>query len=125
MVDKVISYSHHVEIITVKNVTANEPHFNGHFPDYAIMPGALILEGLAQSAILLFALSNNKKETTEKPLYLFGNVEAKFIQPVIPGDQLIFKVNVVKMISNAAVVTGIATVNQQIITKAQLTFKKK
>lgn len=88
LVDKVLDYKAHEYLIAIKNVTANEPFFSGHFPGNPIMPGVLMLEALAQASALLSSLSRSAKEGYEF-LYFFAGIDnAKFKQVVIPGDQL-------------------------------------
>jgi len=121
MVDKVLEYKINQSITTIKNVTANEPHFQGHFPERSIMPGALIMEGIAQSAIILFSLSNrfiNPKDY----LFLFYSVKGKFIKPVYPGDVLFMEIEAVKILSKVAMIKAVAKVDDEIIAKAQLSF---
>ena len=86
LVDRVLELDPRTRIKTLKNVSMNEPHFTGHFPDYPVMPGVLILEALAQSSALL-AFSEEKDEDS---LYYFAGIDgARFKKPVVPGDQLI------------------------------------
>lgn len=124
MVDRVTEYVPGEKIVAVKNVTGNEPYFQGHFPEEAIMPGALILEGMAQTAILFFRLSQPDSQDQGKR-YLFGEVKAKFISPVVPGDTLKFEVIPIKLISIGAIVKAVATVGTKIVTKAELSFSAK
>jgi len=86
LVDRVIECDMESRIVGIKNVTTNEPFFQGHFPEYPIMPGVLIIEALAQVACIL-ALKTLKKEG-HGPVFFTGIDGAKFRQPVRPGDQL-------------------------------------
>ena len=87
MVDRVREIDPGKKIVAIKNVTGNEPFFEGHFPDLAIMPAALILEGLAQATILLARKSAPPAEPgTKPPIYLFGSIHARMLRPVFPGD---------------------------------------
>ena len=122
MVDKVLKLNKNHSIVTQKNVTGNEPYFKGYFPQKAVMPGAFIMEGMAQSSILLFYLSNGDSGQSENNLFLFVGANGKFIHPVYPGDVLIMEVENVKTISSAAIVKSIATVDNTVVTEAQLTF---
>lgn len=82
------------KIIAIKNVTFNEPHFTGHFPNYPVMPGVLIVEALAQAGGILAA--KMLKETKENPSVLLTNIEnAKFKRPVTPGDVVFLHVNII------------------------------
>ena len=86
MVDRVLEFTPRQSITAIKNVTINEPFFQGHFPDYPVMPGVLIIEALAQTAALL--TFTEKKE--ENAVYYFAGIDgARFKKPVVPGDQLL------------------------------------
>jgi 3-hydroxyacyl-[acyl-carrier-protein] dehydratase len=95
MVDRVVELVPGQKLLALKNVTANEPFFAGHFPDHPVMPGVLILEALAQaSAILAYRSADMSPET--KVTYLMAIDGAKFRRPVFPGDRLDLAVEVVK-----------------------------
>ena len=86
LVDRVLKYTPRDSITAIKNVTINEPFFQGHFPDYPVMPGVLIIEALAQTAALL-TFSESKQENA---VYYFAGIDnARFKKPVLPGDQLL------------------------------------
>lgn len=88
LVDRVLSCEPGKDIVALKNVTINEPFFNGHFPHYPVMPGVLIIEALAQvSAILSFKTLGNKPDK-DSVYYFVGIDDARFKRPVLPGDQL-------------------------------------
>ncbi|MFZ9180703.1 MAG: 3-hydroxyacyl-ACP dehydratase FabZ [Rickettsiales bacterium] len=94
LVDKVVELNVGKSIVAVKNVTFNEPHFLGHFPDHPIMPGVLIIEAMAQAGALIVTLGEDFK--SEENLVYFMSIEAaKFRKPVIPGDVLELKVEVI------------------------------
>jgi 3-hydroxyacyl-[acyl-carrier-protein] dehydratase len=91
LVDRVLELEVDKFIVAVKNVTINEPHFNGHFPDLPIMPGVLIIEAMAQAAGILGFYSRNKTPA-DGSIYMFvGADDVRFKRPVVPGDQLILK----------------------------------
>lgn len=91
LVDKVIELNIGESIVAVKNVTGNEPHFNGHFPSLPIMPGVLIIEAMAQAAGVLGFKTLDKKPS-DGSIYMFAGVDnARFKKQVVPGDQLILK----------------------------------
>ena len=95
LVDKVMDYTPFEKITAIKNVTMNEPFFNGHFPGNPIMPGVLMLEALAQAAAILSNLSRKPSEG-HAFLYFFAGIDkAKFKQVVVPGDQLTLKLNLI------------------------------
>jgi 3-hydroxyacyl-[acyl-carrier-protein] dehydratase len=120
-IDKVLEMEEGKRIVCVKNVSGNEPFFVGHFPEYAIMPGALTLEALAQASIILFKKSFLKEETSDS-VFLLASVRASFLKPVFPGDQLLLEVNVEKVVSKGAMVQGMARVGEEAVAKASLTF---
>jgi len=94
LVDRVTECDMESRIVGIKNVTTNEPYFQGHFPDFPIMPGVLIIEALAQVACIL-ALKTLKKEG-HSSVYFTGIDRAKFRQPVRPGDQLRLELTKIK-----------------------------
>lgn len=120
-IDKVLELEEGKRIVCLKNVSGNESFFVGHFPEYAIMPGALTLEALAQASIILFKKSFLKEETSNS-VFLLASVRASFVKPVFPGDQLLLEVNVEKVVSKGAMVQGMAKVGEETVAKASLTF---
>ena len=88
LVDSVLAYEPMQNIVATKNITINEPYFNGHFPGNPIMPGVLILEALAQASGILSSLSRKPKDGHYFMYYFAGIDKAKFKHMVIPGDQL-------------------------------------
>ncbi|WP_373082719.1 3-hydroxyacyl-ACP dehydratase FabZ [Zhongshania sp.] len=91
LVDRVLELELGKSIVALKNVTGNENHFNGHFPELPIMPGVLIIEAMAQAAGILGFKTLNKKPA-EGSIYMFAGVDkARFKRQVVPGDQLILK----------------------------------
>ena len=91
LVDRVLEISRPDTLVALKNVTANEPFFMGHFPGFPVMPGVLIIEALAQAGGLL-VFERALADEREALLYLTGVEKARFKQPVRPGDQLILRV---------------------------------
>jgi len=89
LVDKVLEFEEEVSIRALKNVTVNEPHFTGHFPDFPVMPGVLIVEAMAQVGGILAFQSAPKDQ--EFLVYFTGIDGVRFRKPVRPGDQLIFE----------------------------------
>ena len=95
LVDRVIELEPDQRVVTLKNVTINEPFFNGHFPGHPVMPGVLLVEAMAQAAGLLTQLSNRIKGNNASPLFYLVKVDnARFSAPVVPGDQLRLEVSV-------------------------------
>lgn len=97
LIDKVIDYQEGKSLIGLKNVTFNEPYFQGHFPHHAVMPGVLILESLAQATGILAFRTNHSRPDKDSLYYFVGVDDARFKQPVKPGDQLFLKVEVLKV----------------------------
>ncbi len=120
-IDKVIEFQKGSRIVCLKNISGNEPFFAGHFPDFAIMPGVLILEALAQASIILFNKSFDTDKDKDK-VFLLASANIRFSKPVFPGDQLILEINTEKVVSSAAIVKGIAKVGEKVVTKATLSF---
>ena len=91
LIDKIIDFKKHDYLVAQKNVSNNEPFFQGHFPDYPVFPGVLILEAMAQATALLDFKSNDRPK--DKLLYYFVGIDkARFKKPVVPGDILIINV---------------------------------
>ena len=88
LVDRVLTCEPGKEICALKNVTINEPFFNGHFPHHPVMPGVLIVEALAQAAAILSFLTMNEKPDENSLYYFVGIDDARFKKPVSPGDAL-------------------------------------
>ena len=120
-IDKVIELQKENRIVCLKNISGNEPFFAGHFPDFAIMPGVLIVEALAQASIILFKKSFDTEQNKDK-VFLLASVNVRFSKPVFPGDQLILEVDIEKVISSAAIVKGVAKVGDKVVAKATLSF---
>ena len=96
MLDEVVACTPHESVTAIKNVTADEPHFAGHFPGNPVMPGVLIVEAMAQAGGILSHISNG--DLVPKPLYFLARVEdARFRRPVVPGECLVIEVNVDKV----------------------------
>ena len=94
LVDRIREFEPHKRIVGIKNVTVNEPFFQGHFPGRPVMPGVLIIEAMAQAGgVLVFKSGGPVGKTV---MYLTGIDEAKFRKPVVPGDQLRFEIEVIK-----------------------------
>jgi 3-hydroxyacyl-[acyl-carrier-protein] dehydratase len=125
MVDRVIELEPGKRAVAIKNVSGNDIFVLGHFPDKAIMPGAGILEAMAQTAIILFASAKEAEVGANKPLYYFGSVKARFLGLVVPGDQLILTVESVKSLPTGAFVSGEARVGDKKVTEAELVFSVK
>lgn len=119
MVDKIVECEKGRRIVGIKNVTVNEEFFKGHFPDNPIMPGVLILEGLAQTGGLL-TFSN--EASAGKSIYFAGLNDVKFRKAVIPGDVLKFEVSIKNIRSRLAILRGVATVDSETVAEADIIF---
>jgi len=105
-------------VVGIKNVTANEPFFAGHFPDYPVMPGVLIIEAMAQVAGVLVLSGIPDRKT--KLVLLAGVDGAKFRKPVRPGDQLRMEMKILRSRASMAKVSGIATVDGTVVAEAEM-----
>ena len=120
MVDRVLEITED-SIVGLKNVTINEPHFNGHFPGLPVMPGVLIVEAMAQvGGILIWNINRNMDG---KIMFLASVDEAKFRKPVVPGDQLRIEMKILKLKLTVAKMQGIATVDGHTVAEATLMCK--
>jgi 3-hydroxyacyl-[acyl-carrier-protein] dehydratase len=118
LVDKILEQEEN-KIVGLKNVTINEPFFQGHFPGQPVMPGVLILEAMAQTGgILMFSKEENKGKI---PLFA-GIDKARFKKPVYPGDQLIIKVEIVKMVMGIGKAKAEVFVDDNLVAFAELLF---
>lgn len=111
LVDRVVELTAGTSIVAIKNVTLDEPFFPGHFPGHPVMPGVLIVEALAQASGLLIGLSGTYSEK-DRPIYYLAKVDnARFLKPVVPGDQLRLEVQLKRMIRNMGIFTARAVVD--------------
>lgn len=119
MIDRVLSMVADQEVVALKNVTINEPFFQGHFPGKPVMPGVLMLEGMAQAGCIL-AYCSEPENIGTKLLYFAGIDKARFRQPVGPGDQLIYKIRLVKKKRAIQKLSGEAYVDDKLVAQAEL-----
>jgi beta-hydroxyacyl-ACP dehydratase FabZ len=121
LVDRVLEISEDGKKITgLKNVSANEPFFQGHFPGAPVMPGVLIVEAMAQCSALL-GLREMSDEERAKKLFLFGGIDkARFRRPVVPGDQLILECEVLHRRASTVKMSGVAKVSGNVVAEAEL-----
>ena len=118
LVDRILEIESGKRIVGLKNVTANEQFFQGHFPGAPVMPGVLIVEAMAQCGAVLFL---RDMEDRESKLFLFGGVDkARFRKPVVPGDQLRLECDLVQKRSNTVKLHGVAKVGDVVVAEADL-----
>jgi beta-hydroxyacyl-ACP dehydratase FabZ len=118
LVDRIIELDPGKSIVGLKNVTANEQFFQGHFPGAPVMPGVLIVEAMAQCAAVLFLRDIPERDTK---LFLFGGVDkARFRKPVVPGDQLRLECEVLQRRANTVKLRGVAKVEGAVVAEAEL-----
>lgn len=120
LVDRVIAYEKGSSLTAIKNVTFNEPYFQGHFPDVPTMPGVLILEAMAQTCGLLTSRETGITLESGKIFYFAGIDNARFKRIVIPGDRLTFQVNIDKIKRNVWRFKARATVDGELACEADL-----
>ncbi|HJW46892.1 MAG TPA: 3-hydroxyacyl-ACP dehydratase FabZ [Lysobacter sp.] len=119
LVDRVVELEPHKRVLAYKNVTCNEPFFNGHFPGHPVMPGVLVIEALAQAGGLLTQLSN-EGGCDGKLFYLVKVDNARFAKMVVPGDRLELDVTIKRTIRNMALYMGIARVDGEEVASAEI-----
>ena len=120
MVDRIIELGED-SIVGIKNVTANEPHFTGHFPGFPVMPGVLIIEAMAQVGGIL--VGKVAPHTRGRVMFLASVQEAKFRRPVVPGDQLRIEMKLLRLKYTVAKMQGVAKVDGQVAAEAILMCK--
>jgi 3-hydroxyacyl-[acyl-carrier-protein] dehydratase len=125
MVDRVLELEPGKRIKAVKNVTGNEIQFLGHFADYAIMPGTLIIEAIGQSASILFSRTTGKGMDQREFMALAAVNDMRFLVPVLPGHTITMEVNILRMTEEAALVEGVARVEDTVVTRGKLSFARK
>jgi len=119
LVDKIIELEPGKKVVALKNVTINEPFFQGHFPEMPIMPGVLIIEGMGQAGgVLAFETMPAKRRGDF--IYFMGMDKVRFRKPVLPGDQLIFQLKIIKFRSKVIKMFGEAFVNEKRVAEAEL-----
>lgn len=124
LVDRVINCTPEDSIVAIKNVTINEPFFQGHFPGFPLMPGVLIVEAMAQTAGLLTVISFGKRKENE--IYFFAGIDkARFKRQVVPGDQLVFEVKLQRFSRGIGKYHAIAKVDGQIAAEAEIMIAKR
>ena len=121
-VDRVVEIDEAAKkIVCLKNLTINDYFFAGHFPEQPVMPGVIMIEALAQAAILLYA-ALKPEIAAKKPIYYLGKVEAKFLKVVQPGDTLLLEIIAERLTASAGIVNARALVGTEPAVEARLMF---
>ncbi len=120
LLDRIVEWEKDKRIVALKNVTANEPYFQGHFPHYAVMPGVLVIEAMAQAAAMLGLLSVGQKNDGRHVYYFAGIDDARFKRPVRPGDQLVFEIEQLRLVRGLGKFRAVARVDGEMVAEAQL-----
>ncbi len=118
LIDRIVELTEE-RVVAIKNVTMNEPFFQGHFPGHPIMPGVLIVESMAQAGG--FLLLNTLEDTGDKLVYFVKIDNTKFRKPVRPGDQLRHEISLVKRRRNMIVIEGKAYVDGEVVAEGEFT----
>lgn len=118
LVDRILEIEGKTRAVGIKNVTVNEPFFQGHFPGHPVMPAVLIVEGMAQvGAVMLLASVPDRKN---KLIYFAGIDRARFRRPIVPGDQIRYELEVLKLKSRTCKMRGRALVDGQLAAEAEI-----
>ena len=120
LVDRIVEIDAE-RIVGIKNVTANEPFLQGHFPDFPVMPGVLIVEAMAQTAGVL--VLKNMEDRHNKLVLLVAIENARFRRPVVPGDTLRMEMRVIKRKASVAKMAGVATVDGVVVAETEVMCK--
>jgi len=119
LVDRIIEIVPHERVVGLKNVTINEPFFQGHFPGGPVMPGVLIIEAMAQTGGVLAYLSMAEENRGEF-MYFMGIDKARFRQPVVPGDQLMLELTLTRTRGAVSKMSGKASVDEKLVAEADI-----
>ena len=120
LIDRVIECELGKRIRALKNVSVNEPYFNGHFPYYKVMPGVLVVEAMAQAAAILSFRTMGIKPDDKSVYYFAGIDRARFKKPVMPGDQLVLEVKIERTVRSVVKYAGKAYVGEVLVAEAEL-----
>jgi beta-hydroxyacyl-ACP dehydratase FabZ len=119
MIDRILELVPGEKVVALKNVTINEPFFQGHFPGSPIMPGVLMIEAMGQAGAVLAAKSLPEEEQGSL-IYFMGMNKVKFRKPVVPGDQIIFEIKFLKQRAKVFKMSGMAFVDEKRVAEAEL-----
>jgi 3-hydroxyacyl-[acyl-carrier-protein] dehydratase len=121
LIDRVVEIHPWEKLVAIKNITVNEPYFQGHFPAFPVMPGVLMLEAMAQATIVLYKYQN-KVTKLERYEIVLGSVKGRFLRSAYPGDQLVIEVSAVKFMSAAGVTKAMTKVGDKKLCTAEISF---
>ena len=120
LIDRVLECQPPTRIVAIKNVSMNEEFFTGHFPHYHVMPGVLVVEGMAQAAAIL-SFKTLDVRPDKKSVYYFAGIDtARFKRPVVPGDQIRYEITAGRSIRGIAKFSGVARVDDLVVAEAEL-----
>ena len=120
LIDRILEFEVDKRVVGLKNVTINEPFFQGHFPGHPIMPGVLLLEAMAQTGGVLALKSIPAEDVEKKVLYFMSIDKAKFRKPVLPGDQVRFELDLIKARGNIKSFQATAKVDGVVVAEAEM-----
>ncbi len=120
LVDRILEIEENKRIVGLKNVTINEPFFQGHFPGHPIMPGVLIIEAMAQVGGVLLMGGGGEEVADSKVAYFMSLDKVKFRRPVKPGDQIIFEITILQIRGNVCKTKGVARVDGEVVAEAEM-----
>jgi beta-hydroxyacyl-ACP dehydratase FabZ len=120
LIDRILEFEADKRVVGLKNVTINEPFFQGHFPGHPIMPGVLLLEAMAQTGGVMALMSLPAEEVKKKVLYFMSIDKAKFRKPVLPGDQVRLELTLIKARGNIKSFKAEAKVDGAIVAEAEM-----
>ncbi len=122
LIDRILELDiENLKVKALKNVTANEEFFNGHFPEFPVMPGVLIIEAMAQAGAYLMIKKVRKEGVEGNFTVLFAGIDsAKFRKPVVPGDQIIFEIEGINIKKSMGKIKAVAKVDDQVVCEAVL-----
>jgi UDP-3-O-[3-hydroxymyristoyl] N-acetylglucosamine deacetylase/3-hydroxyacyl-[acyl-carrier-protein] dehydratase len=118
LVDRILEIEENKRVVGIKNVTINEPFFQGHFPGHPIMPGVLIVEAMAQVGGML--LLGPMEDPESKVVYFMSLDNVRFRKPVKPGDQIVFEVEIIQIRGKIAKTRGVARVDGEVVAEAEM-----
>ena len=118
LVDRIQEFNPKKKIVAIKNVTFNEPFFQGHFPDIPVMPGVLIIEAMAQAGAVL--MLHDMPDRDSKLVYFAGIDNARFRKAVVPGDRLVMTLEVLKLRSRSCKMHGRAEIDGELAAEADI-----